>query len=571
MGESKEKDIIEYSEDGSSYTSVDTPSKKVTLLRTYNKENTPHIYFKDEVGNIKEKAIELQYLDQTGPEIKGIASETWGSVVPISINIKDNKSGLKEYQISEKEEIPSTWKSISGNEVDVTEEVTSNGIYYIYAKDVLDNVSNTSVTVVKIDNIGPVVDFSVTTGNGTANIDASNSADNETGIAKYEYSVDNGTYYSSVTSSYNFTGLSHGSHIFNVRITDNAGNVNVLQKSASVSHVYTVTVYHMYYYHNSEWKETSSSSSKVIYNEKYTPTNITAPTGYYAGNDFEYLDANGKSLGTGTVGTNSVVVTQNIVINVHYYPNKYTVIYNANGGSGAPASQTKYYDTTLTLSSTVPTRSGYTFIGWGTSNSATSAAYGASSSYTGNANLTLYAIFRKTLTVTYKDGGGTQSNYVYVYNAQTSANITLLTERQYSDNCGGSDWNHIYDKLGWSTGTSPNGSVNYSNGQTISISSNLTLYGQYRKQIKIVYDGNGGTCSREYSSNIEYTYYNGSGNSSGGVPLYADLDLSCTRSGYSFNKKIYCNGDRTGLKMIGGTWNIGSGFNCGVICYAGWD
>ena len=37
----------------------------------------------------------------------------------------------------------------------------------------------------------------------------------------------------------------------------------------------------------------------------------------------------------------------------------YTISYNANGGSGAPASQTKTYGTTLTLSSTKPTRSGY--------------------------------------------------------------------------------------------------------------------------------------------------------------------------------------------------------------------
>ena len=42
----------------------------------------------------------------------------------------------------------------------------------------------------------------------------------------------------------------------------------------------------------------------------------------------------------------------------------YTVTYNANGGSGAPASQTKYYGQTLTLSSTKPTRSGCYFEYW---------------------------------------------------------------------------------------------------------------------------------------------------------------------------------------------------------------
>ena len=50
----------------------------------------------------------------------------------------------------------------------------------------------------------------------------------------------------------------------------------------------------------------------------------------------------------------------------------YTLRYNANGGTGAPSTQT--YSTTDTVhyfdvSSTVPTRSGYRFLGWSTSSS----------------------------------------------------------------------------------------------------------------------------------------------------------------------------------------------------------
>ena len=79
----------------------------------------------------------------------------------------------------------------------------------------------------------------------------------------------------------------------------------------------------------------------------------------------------------------------------------YTVSYNANGGSGAPGAQTKWYNETLTLSSTRPTKSGYTFLGWSTSSTATSASYSAGGSYTSNAGATLYAIWRKTITVSY--------------------------------------------------------------------------------------------------------------------------------------------------------------------------
>lgn len=74
-------------------------------------------------------------------------------------------------------------------------------------------------------------------------------------------------------------------------------------------------------------------------------------------------------------------------------PTTYTVSYNANGGSGAPSSQTKTKDIALTLSGTKPTRSGYTFIGWATSSSATSASYRPGGSYTANASVTLYAVW----------------------------------------------------------------------------------------------------------------------------------------------------------------------------------
>ena len=71
----------------------------------------------------------------------------------------------------------------------------------------------------------------------------------------------------------------------------------------------------------------------------------------------------------------------------------YSVTFNANGGSGAPSAQTKTHGTTLKLSNTVPTRSGYTFVGWGTSASASSASYQPGGNYTGNAAIVLYAIW----------------------------------------------------------------------------------------------------------------------------------------------------------------------------------
>lgn len=79
----------------------------------------------------------------------------------------------------------------------------------------------------------------------------------------------------------------------------------------------------------------------------------------------------------------------------------YSITYNANGGTGAPVVQ-KITDesgassTTVTLSSTKPTKTGYNFLGWSTASNATTAQYQAGGSLVlqeSNPNITLYAVW----------------------------------------------------------------------------------------------------------------------------------------------------------------------------------
>ena len=84
--------------------------------------------------------------------------------------------------------------------------------------------------------------------------------------------------------------------------------------------------------------------------------------------------------------------------------NQYRISYDANGGSGAPSSQIKYNDVPLTLSYGKPSRSGYTFKGWGLSSSSTSATYQPGSTYNYNAKPTKNII---TATPSLKNGAGT--------------------------------------------------------------------------------------------------------------------------------------------------------------------
>ena len=272
---------------------------------------------------------------------------------------------------------------------------------------------------------------------------------------------------------------------------------------------------------------------------------------------------------TGTKVNINTIINSNTTIYAAWEPNGYMISYDYTYNGGTSSNVTSAFvpkGNNANLGYTA-SKSGYTFLGWNTDPNATSAL----STFTPTANTTLYAIFRKTLTVIYKDGAGTQANYTYAYNRATSASITLLNERQYSDGCVGSDWNHIYTKLGWSTGTAANGSINYSNGQTITISDNLTLYGQYRKEVKAVYNGNGGSCNRAYSSQVQYVYYNGSGSSTTVNSIRVDLDVTCWRSGKTFEKKIYCNGE-DGLKTNAGIqyWWFNGNFKCAIHCEAGW-
>ena len=71
----------------------------------------------------------------------------------------------------------------------------------------------------------------------------------------------------------------------------------------------------------------------------------------------------------------------------------HTVSYNANGGSGAPGSQTKWWGEVLTLSSTRPTRANHTFQGWATSANG-SVAYQPGGRFGSDNDTTLYAVWK---------------------------------------------------------------------------------------------------------------------------------------------------------------------------------
>ena len=123
--------------------------------------------------------------------------------------------------------------------------------------------------------------------------------------------------------------------------------------------------------------------------EKYTGTALTLPTptrdGYWFIGWYDAAEG-GNKIGDAGAKYNP---TNEITLYAHWQEAiKYTVTYNANGGSCGTASAT-YEGTALTLPT--PSRTGYKFLGWYTAASNGTKIGDAGSTYLPSANITLYA------------------------------------------------------------------------------------------------------------------------------------------------------------------------------------
>ncbi|CAI3286479.1 InlB B-repeat-containing protein [Enterococcus cecorum] len=142
----------------------------------------------------------------------------------------------------------------------------------------------------------------------------------------------------------------------------------------------------------------------------------------------------------------------------------YTVSFNANGGSGAPGAQSRWYGEVITLSSTRPTRYGYIFQGWAKSSSG-AVEYQPGSKYGLDANTTLYAIWKaETYTISFNANGGSGApgNQTKTY-GQT---LTLSSTKPNRTN---------YNFLGWAT-SSGSSTAEYQAGGSYTNNAAVTLY-----------------------------------------------------------------------------------------------
>lgn len=126
------------------------------------------------------------------------------------------------------------------------------------------------------------------------------------------------------------------------------------------------------------------------YGTTYVFGNILADTGHvYEG---VYSGSTSGTIGAGNVSTY-----------LQFRTNKYYIAYNLMGGTGSINNQIKIYGTDLILSTAIPSKSGYDFLGWDTSSSGTTVVYSSGDTLTSDLStddgvtVTLYAVWRVTI------------------------------------------------------------------------------------------------------------------------------------------------------------------------------
>jgi uncharacterized repeat protein (TIGR02543 family) len=161
--------------------------------------------------------------------------------------------------------------------------------------------------------------------------------------------------------------------------------------------------------------------------------------------------------------------------------NGVTISYDANGGINAPAPTVGVVGN-IKLSTSVPQRGGFEFIGWSSNRSATSAEYQPGTAYKGTTNVVLYALWRETkVTVSYDANSGTGAP-----EAQSGALNTIIISMVRPVRSG-------YSFEGWSMKKGAK-TPDYRGGDLYDGDADITLYAVWSQNaVSVVFYANDGS------------------------------------------------------------------------------
>lgn len=293
--------------------------------------------------------------------------------------------------------------------------------------------------------------------------------------------------------------------------TQSSGGTKVGTTNDSYTPTRDITLY-------AQWEQKSVSvttititgSSSVTVGKTITLTAITEPTGasnhwvtwrIVSGDSYVQIEGTGNTSTGGTVKLEGIAVgtatieatakdgggatkTYNITVKEEAVTYSFALQYDANGGTGAPStfsdtSTNSYYDTTV--STVLPTKSGYDFLGWAASKTATSADYqGGNSIRLSPGTTKLYAVWQE------------QTEYWYLYyDAGSGAgapsyqrSLVSSTSTSHTFKISGTEpIRDGYDFAGWSR-TSGSTTAAFQPGGSITVTTpSTTLYAVWQEVV----------------------------------------------------------------------------------------
>ena len=241
------------------------------------------------------------------------------------------------------------------------------------------------------------------------------------------------------------------------------------------------------YIHSLELAETDGlqvTTSKMT----YTNTLGTLPTPTREGYTLDGFYT--STTGGQKISSSTSVPPADTTYYARWKTNQYTVKYDysTNGGTSATATEKKvYFGNNVDLTPTA-NKDGWEFVGWNTNKDAQSGL--TSLAITNAQNITLYAIYKNTVTATcnYYNGLVTTSSGT-MYNNATSVSVKLPKIEKITPSTV------TYNPRGWSESPNSDATIDAASEASVSLSSNKTYYASYSAKISvdIYYCGGDGT------------------------------------------------------------------------------
>lgn len=148
---------------GETYSGDDITLTNNVATVTVDENGDYYFDIYDIYDNVVTAEILINNIDKNTPIIEDVSYDvnTFTTKVNIKIRATDTESGVYAYSISSSTSIPTTWKKLSTSEnlVSFDAEITTNGTWYLFVRDLVGNVTmyDKAITIKNIDNAAPVI------------------------------------------------------------------------------------------------------------------------------------------------------------------------------------------------------------------------------------------------------------------------------------------------------------------------------------------------------------------------------------------------------------------------------